>query len=84
MAYKYIENERNALAAWEGFVNPSLFMVALWAPNGWPSVFITDDHNSAVRQLADWNEVGMTSFRKGGTLLAGAIDGAISNLTPFP
>lgn len=72
MAYKYIENERNALEAWQGFVNPSLFMVALWATNGWPSVFITDDATAAVRQLADWSEVGTTSIRKGGSLIGPA------------
>ena len=84
MAYRYIENEGIALSAWGGYLNPSLYMVALWAPNGWPSVFITDDATSAVRQLADWSEVGTTSIRKGGTLLGGVRDGAISNLMPFP
>lgn len=81
---KYIEDEGLALAVWEGYLNPSMYMVALWATNGWPSVFITDDANAAARQLAGWGELGSTSIRKGGTLLAGVRDGAITNLKPFP
>ena len=72
MAYRYIENEGDALAAWGGYLNPSFYMVALWAANGWPTIFVTDSVESAVRQWADWKEMGQTSIRKGGILIGPA------------
>lgn len=75
----YVTNPYKGLEIWQGFINPSLYVVAAWNAAGWPEILmITEDKDKAESQAWDWEFVGSVSIKKGNTILSGPADGAAS------